>query len=343
MRTAFLVALMALAPLAAHGGRLGVVRPTRVGEIAGRQLPDWRQSGTGSATQLDRVCDALVVEAILSGESQHNFLNLSVANPTDGPVSLSVDQVMVHFSNELVRRLMSAEGKLIIRPDQVASVPLAFPDKADFRGQEWMTIEVPALIGERACTFEVRFRRNPLVPERAATTSTYRLWELGVALGPSFATHGPLTRVTPSVGWGGDFNLAIFPWPAHGFTFDLVIHGWGADAARKVVPGVTGSNVELDDFGLLTGYAFRTYPLSWLTVSLEAAGGIAWSAVTGDNVVRSHVYPEVQVRARLLAPIWDFGYAGLVIDYARFLGGNLGTTDLSGGAFTATVALGLGY
>lgn len=343
MRALLLVALVTLAPLAAQGGTLGLIRPTRVGEIGGRQLPDWRQSGTGAATQLDWVCQALAVEATLSGESQHNFLNLAVENPTAESVTLLADEVMVHFSNDQHRRLVSAGGRVVIRSEQVASIPLAFPDKADFRGQEWLTVGVPVSIGERPCTFELRFRRNQLVPERPATVTTYRTWEFGVALGPSFATHGPLTRVTPSAAWGGDFNLAVVPWPAHAFTFDFVVHGWGADAARKVVPGITGNNVELDDFALVAGYGFRTYPSSWLTVSLEAAGGIGWASVSGDQAVRSHVYPTVQARARLLVPIRGFGYAGLVMDYTRAFGAQLGTTDLSGGALTTTAAFGLGY
>jgi hypothetical protein len=345
-RTALLAALMLVSPPVAHALQLGFGRPTAVGEIAGRELPDWRQAGTGAANLLDQVCGGLVFEATLSGDSQRNYLNLSADNPTSWPVTLSMDDVMVQFSSGRVRRLLpGSEGRLEIQPHKVISSYLSFPDKTDFGGQEWMTVEVRVSVHEGPCTFELRFRRDPQARERAATSTRYRQWEFGVALGPSFAPHGAIAQVTPSVAWHGDFNVAVFPWPSHGFTFDFVLHGWGGDAAHKAVPGVTGNNLELDDFGFLAGYAFRTYPSSWLTVSLEAAAGIAWTQIGGDNSVhaRSDVHGEAQGRARLLVPFATIYYGGLVATYTRFLGGHVGPTDISGGDVSAIAAIGMGY
>ena len=54
IRAALLVALTLVSAPLAHA-QFGIVRPTGVGEISGRLLSDWRQAGTGAATQLEQL------------------------------------------------------------------------------------------------------------------------------------------------------------------------------------------------------------------------------------------------------------------------------------------------
>jgi hypothetical protein len=347
MRAPLAVAVLALSPALAWAQTFGdAARPHEVGEIQGHPLPDWVQSGTGTSAQLDHACDRLGVELTLSGQPLRNYLNVAIENPTRLPVALLPDEIMVRFSSGLARRLVKlTPGDLRIEPGYIASAPLAFPYKGDFHGQEWLTVETTVSIGEDRCTFETRFRRDPQVGESPGTVTSYRRFEVAMTGGAIFVPHGPLKDVTPAVAWGLELNTAYFFTPAHGLTLDFGGEDWGSRAARRASPDLGGNKVDLNNVDVMLGYAFRPRALSWLIVSLEPAVGLAWFQIGRDNsvVTTSDPVATARARGRLLVPIFDNCFAGLALDYHRFLGGHLGAAHLSGGTVNASLVLGVGY
>ena len=312
--------------------------------IEGQPLPDWIQRETGTASHLDAVCEDLAVEIMLSGRSRANFANVWLDNAGDEPVTLLADSVTVRFSDGRVRRLLPiTAGDSITRPGFITGTVFQFPDKRDFAGQSALSIEALVLRGRDRCVLRSAFRRDERIPESPFTTTVHQRFTLDLSLGSTFAHHGAIGRLTPPASFLFGFGGTVVPWVHHGFTLEVLVDEWGKRGVPAVSP-TSPSNTSLAAAIILVGYAHRRYPLPWLVTSIEAAAGVYAVQLSDGSKALQTSDPRLagRGRLRLQVPFLQSWFAGLALDYNRFVGGSLGGARLGGGTLGAVVLAGFG-
>jgi hypothetical protein len=322
------------------------------GRLAGKPLSDWVDPATGSPSFLGAGC-GVAVEVALSGIATKNFLNVGVANTTDGPIALLPDETTMRFSSGLVRRpLPTRAGDVRLEPGWMVRGGLEFPEKAEFEGQDWILIQIVTdAPGGGRCTVPVLVERDRSKPPDAASYVPHSVWEFQVSAGSGVAATGSLKSVVQPTGLNMDVGLAYYHWLHHGFTLDIALSRHGTAGVPSVVPARAPDGLEINGAGFMLGYSGRIYALPWLSIAWQPSIGPYGFALeesrSDGNVIMERVFFAVRNRLRLsacFATISDgtqFSLAGSVVQL-WVPHGSFGDANVSGNAFSGLLSIVVG-
>jgi hypothetical protein len=314
-------------------------------ELVGRELPEWIDPLTGSASRLASSC-GLTLEARLSGMPLQNFLNLTISNDTDGPIAFDSRSVTVRFGSGLSRQLSPlGGGDAEIRPGWWTHRAFAFPAKAEFEHEDRLRVEVlVAASNGELCTASVSLAHRPgaKVPERSYTA--FSPLELAFGLTAHFAATGDLRRIAENTNPGFDIGFTGYPWVHHGITFEFGVEAYGRKGLPLVVPnqstnGITGA------FFML-GYSYRILPIRQLALEYNLNAGLYAFEVTspdGNGTVASSACLGVREKLKLNFLLWTADQTrfelGPALIHSVLPAGGFGATCVSGNLFSGALYL----
>jgi hypothetical protein len=323
------------------------------GRLAGRPLSDWVNPVTGSPSVLGAGC-GIAVEVALSGTNQTNYVNISVANLTDRPIAFWPNETTMRFSNGLVRRpLPTGALGVSLEPEWMVRGGIAFPEKAEFEGQEWILLQIvtSAPGGGERCTIPVLVERDRTKQPDAASYVARSVLEVQLSAGSGFAATGSLGSVIEPKGVTIDVGFGYYPWVHHGFTLDLVVSRHGTAGVSHVVPLRPPDGLELGGAGFFAGYSGRIYALPWLSIAWQPSIGpyvlsLSESRSNGETIMERGVF-AVHNRLRLSARFatmsdgTEFSLAAAAVQL-WVPHGHIGDASLSGNAFTGLLSFVVG-
>lgn len=334
---------------AAAGAAAGIVAsgPRPDPARRGSELTDWRDSGLAMAGRLAAGC-GVAVELRLTGTGAANFLDVTITNQNDFPLSLAVRQVIAQFGSGRSRYLDLDDrwdGELAAGWWQ--QVFFRFPEKADFAGQDTLRVGLPFVApGKPPCVVSVELNRPRGVPLRERTYTEFTQFQIDFGLSMHFAATGDLSKIARNVNPGFELGFIGFPWVHHGISLDFGIDGYGRRGLPAVVPGHDANPV----LGLyaMAGYVFRLVPTRRLSLSYAPAFGAYNVGVTegsdkSSTTIASETCLALRQRLRL-------SYFVGMLDDARFEiapaiqhtylpFGKLGAADVGGNLFSGLLFL----
>jgi len=315
-------------------------------EVVGRELPEWVDPLTGSASRLASSC-GLTLEARLSGMPKQNYLNLTVVNNMDTPVVFDSENVTVRFGSGVSRRLTSFDGEpALIRPGWVTHSAFVFPSKAEFEHEDRLRVGLPISTGKgETClaTISLTHRPGAKVPERSYTA--FSPLEMAFGLTTHFAATGDLQRIAENVNPGFDLGFTYYPWVHHGFTFEFGIDVYGKKGLPAVVPHQAASNITGTFFML--GYSYRILPVRWLALEYNLNGGLyALEAGNPDSKGSAASSASLGLREKLKLNflLWTAAdqmriELGPALIHSYIPTGDFGATSASGNLFSGALYL----
>jgi len=324
--------------------------------LAASPLDDWVDPETGSTSRLASGCDGLTVELALSGAPGRNFLDVMISNDSGEPRAFAAHATTARFGSGRVRRLSGSRGEadgsdIVIDDGFWVHTVLAFPDKADFEGEDAMTVRL-TFTGARSptCTLPVPIERDRRIGHDAATHVQRSGIELHFGAGPRFFASGGIERLGGSSGPIFDLDVQAFPWVYHGLGFAIALDSYDGDRASLVAPNLVLEDPRLSGAGFLLGYVARYYLWPWFCVSYELfTGPYVFELTDGqdDGVLESGLVLPLRQRARLkarFARILDGTefYFSTALLHLWVPSGDLGALDTAGHSLAVEFAIGIG-
>ena len=313
--------------------------------VMGRELPEWVDRLTGSASRMASSCGQ-TLEARLSGMPRRNFLDLMVSNDTDEPADLA-QQVTVHFGSGLTRQLISlSDGDTQIKPHWLVHRVFAFPSKEEFEHEARLSIALTISNAKgEACIATVAFEHRPgaYVPERSYTA--FSPIELAFGLPVHFVATGGLRTIAERVNPGFDIGFSAYPWVHHGFTFEFGVDAYGRQGLSAVLPN-QDSNAITGAFFML-GYSYRIVPFKALALEYNFnLGPYVFEVESTDqkNVLASSAALGVREKLKLNFLLWttddqDRIELGPAFIHSYLPAGDFGAAHISGNLFSAALYL----
>jgi hypothetical protein len=270
--------------------------------LQGRPLEGWVDARTGSSGRLNIAC-GVVSELTLTASGTKTFVNLTLANESLSTVVLLPTESTARFSSGLSRRLRSADGSdVALGSGWTTHLVFMFPDKADFKGQDWVEIGLRFATGTggATCASTTRLDRDTTVAAAPGSYVAHSLLEIQFSGGARFATTGGLRAVAAPVGSAVDFGFAWYPWLRHGFLADIVLDGYGARGATLIAPALLLGQPRLSGAGLFVGYSVRAYPAAWLSLAYQpSVGPYGLELIDGPNGPSKATSGVLALRERL--------------------------------------------
>lgn len=229
-----------------------------VSAIVGRELLEWGDPRTGSASRLNSSC-GLILEAHLSGTSKQNYLNLSALNAGESAVDFRFNGVTAHFGSGLTRQLSRR-----IEVSHAGPGPhsywlhrsFGFPSKAEFEHEDRLRIEVAIEIRDQGlCNASIELVRRSDVKVPESSYATYSRGQVNMGLNLHFASTGDLRTIASNVNPGFDFGWIAFPWVHHGIGLEFGVDAYGRRGLPAVAPAAD-ANAVVGWFTMLT-YSYR--------------------------------------------------------------------------------------
>jgi len=244
---------------AAGWAAVSAAPPSRAAhEVVGRELPEWVDRRTGSASRLSSSCGR-IIEAHLSGTPRHNYLDLTLQNDSETKSDFQLSGVTAHFGSGLTRQLNpSAEHNRAASGSRGhwTHRAFSFPSKAEFEHEDRLRIEVSIEVrdhGVCSASIELVRRSDIEVPERSYTA--YSPGGMSMGLTMHFAASGDLRTIASNVNPGFDLGWFAFPWVHHGIGFEFGVDAYGSRGLPAAVPA-GNSNAIIGGFAMVT-YSYR--------------------------------------------------------------------------------------
>jgi hypothetical protein len=312
--------LAVLGALAGASSASGQVSPAAIGVAAGAgaaaasggssplknvgtDLRDWTDPRTGFAGRLAQGC-GMAIEARLTATGTADYLTLTVANASDARAFLVAREVAASFSNGWRRALSPVAAENTEIPvDGWLNVAFEFPAKSDFRGQAWVTVDLPLSYPDsgESCTAHVEFRRHRRADD-ARTTDVVPALEIDFGAGVRATTTGA-SWLGRRPGFAFELGFAFFPWSHHGWTIDLAGDVFGGARPAPLPSTTSPSSLGLEGAGIFAGYAYKRDVLPALTVDYALTPGLYVLQIVDDQGKGRETLATLAIRQRLRAAI----------------------------------------
>jgi hypothetical protein len=315
-------------------------------EVVGRELPEWVDPITSSASRLASSC-GLTLEARLSGMPQQNFLNLTIANDLDTPAVIDVESVTVRFGSGVTRRLVQVgQGDTVIRPNWWSHRAFSFPSKADFEHEDRLRVEVPLSLPDgKKClaTVDLAHRPNAKVPKQSYTE--YSPLEVSLGVNLHFAATGDLQTIAKNVNPGFDVVGTWYPTVHHGISFEFGVDFYGSRGLAAVTPNQSANPI--NGTLVMLGYSYRLLPIRWFAFEYNLnAGfyGVETRSSDDKEVIASSTSFSVREKLRLNFLLYQFAdltrvEIGPALIHTVIPTGDFGATSVSGNLFSGALYL----
>lgn len=251
--------MSALFTAATIGGAVNVGNQSIYGRLP-YELSDWLDPESQSTARLKAQCGVLT-EMKLVRTSRVNLLFVGIRNESGKDVALRLDRATAKFGNGRERFMVAHHGKstLEVNKGWYSWGFLPFPQKSDFKGQETLSMSIPAVIdGVQGCELVESFARTPGVPEDENSYIEAPNFLIAMGIGSVLGRSGSMGSLfSEEFPLGADFYFGGFSRPSRGYYLQMSAYSMGKVKNSRLFGNVEYDNANMLDISL--GPTWRSF------------------------------------------------------------------------------------